>query len=97
MSMVVKLKPETESLLHELAATTGRAPDELNEDAMNGYLAELAQVRVMIDQRYDQIKNGSVIPLEMVMKPLRSCERRIRTAKRYERLCPSPRGGYGLE
>jgi hypothetical protein len=51
-------------LLQELAATTGRAPDELIEDAMNGYLAELAQVRVMIDQRYDQIKNGSVIPLD---------------------------------
>jgi predicted transcriptional regulator len=64
MSMVVKLKPETEWLLQELAATTGRAPGELIEDAMNGYLAELAQVRGMIDQRYDQIKNGSVMPLD---------------------------------
>ncbi len=45
--MVVRLKPETESRLQELAATTGREPDELVEDAMVGYLAELAQVREM--------------------------------------------------
>ena len=43
--MVVLLKPETESKLKELAATTGRQPDELVEDAMVGYLAELAEVR----------------------------------------------------
>jgi predicted transcriptional regulator len=37
--MVVRLKPETESRLQELAITTGRAPEELVEDAMAGYLA----------------------------------------------------------
>jgi predicted transcriptional regulator len=58
--MVVKLKPETESRLQELAATTGRAPDELVEDAMAGYLAELTQVRAMLDDRYDDIKSGRV-------------------------------------
>ena len=31
---------------------------------MNGYLAELAQVRGIIDQRYDQIKNGDVSPVD---------------------------------
>lgn len=56
--MVVHLKPETESRLHELAASTGRAPDELVEDAMAAYLAELAQVRQMLDSRYDQLKAG---------------------------------------
>ena len=61
--MVVKLKPETEFRLQQLAATTGREPAELVEDAMAGYLAELAEVRTTLDSRYDQIKSGSVKPL----------------------------------
>ena len=63
-NMVVHLKPETEVRLRELAATTGRAPDELVEDAMNGYLAELTQVRGMLDGRYDEIKSGRVQPID---------------------------------
>ncbi len=62
--MVVHLKPETESRLQELAATTGRAPDELVEDAMAGYLAELAQVRRTLDERYDDIQGGRVQPVD---------------------------------
>jgi predicted transcriptional regulator len=62
--MVVHLKPETESRLQELAATTGRAPDELVEDAMTGYLAELTQVRNMLDGRYEEIKSGRVQPID---------------------------------
>ncbi|HET6931291.1 MAG TPA: hypothetical protein VFI45_13290 [Candidatus Acidoferrum sp.] len=61
--MVVKLKPETESRLQQLAATTGREPAELVEDAMAGYLAELSEVRTTLDSRYDEIKSGSVKPL----------------------------------
>ena len=62
--MVVHLKPETESRLQELAATTGRAPDELIEDAMTGYLAELTQLRNALDSRYDEIKSGRVKPVD---------------------------------
>jgi predicted transcriptional regulator len=62
--MVVHLKPETESRLQELAATTGRAPDDLVEDAMSGYLAELTEVRSMLDGRYDDIKGGRVAPID---------------------------------
>lgn len=62
--MVVRLSPETESRLQELAATTGRAPDDLVEDAMTGYLAELSQVRNMLDTRYDDIKSGRVQPID---------------------------------
>ncbi len=58
--MEVRLKPETESRLQELAAQTGRAPEELVEDAMAGYLQELAQTRGMLDGRYDDIKSGRV-------------------------------------
>ena len=53
--MVVRLSPETESRLQELAATTGRAPDDL---------AELSQVRDMLDTRYDDIKSGRVQPID---------------------------------
>lgn len=61
--MVVHLKPELESRLKELSAATGRAPEDLVEDAMAGYLAELAQVRSMLDGRYDDIKSGRVAPI----------------------------------
>jgi predicted transcriptional regulator len=62
--MQVHLKPETESQLQELAARTGRAPDELVEDAMAGYLQELTQVREVLDRRYDDIKSGRVKPVD---------------------------------
>jgi predicted DNA-binding protein len=62
--MEVHLKPETESRLQELAARTGRAADELIEDAMAGYLQEIASVREMLDQRYDEVKSGGVKPID---------------------------------
>ncbi len=55
-AMEVHFRPETESRLQELAAKTGRAPDDLIEDAMAGYLQELAHVRETIDSRYDQLE-----------------------------------------
>jgi predicted DNA-binding protein len=71
--MVVRLSPETESRLQELAATTGRAPDDLVEDAMTGYLAELSEFRNMLDTRYDGIKSNRVQPIdgEQVFRQLR--------------------------
>ena len=62
--MEVNLRPETESRIQELAAKTGRAADELVEDAMAGYLQELAQTRDMLDARYDDLKSGRVKPLD---------------------------------
>ncbi len=62
--MVVHLKPETESRLQQLAESTGRAHEDLLEDAMAGYLAELSDVRGMLDGRYDDIKSGRVAPIE---------------------------------
>ena len=62
--MVVHLKPETESRLKELSATTGRAPEELVEEAMAGYLAELGATRKMLDGRYDEIKSGRAVPVD---------------------------------
>ena|SRR5437762_2845527 len=60
----VNFKPETESRLQELAAKTGRAPDDLVEDALAGYLQELSQVREMLDSRYDDLKSGRVKPVD---------------------------------
>lgn len=62
--MVVRLKLETESRLQELAATTGRAPDEIVEDAMAGYLKELAELNKELDRRYDEIQSGRVKRLD---------------------------------
>jgi predicted transcriptional regulator len=62
--MEVHFRPETESRLQELAAKTGRAPDDLIEDAMAGYLQELAEMREMLDSRYDDLKSGRVKPVD---------------------------------
>jgi predicted transcriptional regulator len=62
--MEVHLRPEIESRLQELAAKTGRAPDDLVEDAMAGYLKELAETREMLDGRYDDITSGRVNPID---------------------------------
>ncbi len=58
--MEVHFKPETESRLQELAAQTGRAPDDLIEDVVARYLLTLAQTQEMLDNRYDDIESGRV-------------------------------------
>jgi len=62
--MEVHLRPETESRLQELAAKSGRAPNDLIEDAMASYLQELAHVRNMLDGRYDDLKSGRAKPVD---------------------------------
>ena len=62
--MEVHFKPETESRLNELAVKSGRATDDLLEDALAGYLEEVAEVRGMLDSRYDDIKSGRVTPID---------------------------------
>ena len=62
--MEVHFKPETESRLHELASKSGRPTDDLIEDAMAGYLAEVVEVRNMLDSRYDEVKSGRVKPID---------------------------------
>ena len=62
--MEVRLKPETQSRLNELVSRSGRPADELVEDAMAGYLTEVAEVRNMLDSRYDEVKTGRVKPID---------------------------------
>lgn len=58
--MEVRIKPETESRLAELSSKSGRGTDELVEDALSGYLAEVTEVRELLDRRYDDVKAGRV-------------------------------------
>jgi hypothetical protein len=62
--MEVHFKLDTETRLNELASTSGRPTDDLVEDAMAGYLEEVAEVRQMLDGRYDDIKSGRVKPID---------------------------------
>jgi len=62
--MEVHFTSETEKKLKELAAQSGRGTDELVEDAMAGYVGELAQTREMLNSRYDDLKSGRVKPLD---------------------------------
>jgi predicted DNA-binding protein len=62
--MEVHFTPDVEAKLNALATETGRAAAEFVQDAMAGYLEELADVRDMLDSRYDDIKSGKVKPID---------------------------------
>lgn len=62
--MEIRLKPETESRLNELASKSGRPADELVEDAMAAYLTEVTELRTTLDSRYDEIKSGRIKALD---------------------------------
>ena len=62
--MEIRLKPETESRLNELASKSGRPADELVEDAMAAYLTEVAELRITLESRYDENKSGRVKPVD---------------------------------
>ena len=62
--MEVHFTPDVEAKLHALATETGRAADEFVQDALAGYFEELAEVRGMLDSRYDDIKSGQVKPVD---------------------------------
>lgn len=58
--MEVHVTPETARKLTELATSSGRAPEEIVEDALAGYLQEVAFLRETLDGRYDDLKSGRV-------------------------------------
>lgn len=62
--MEVRLSPDLEAKLNQLSAETGRAKEDLVQDAMAGYLAELSQLRGTLDGRYDEIKSGRTKPID---------------------------------
>ena len=77
--MEVHLKPDLKAKLDQWTAETGRSADELIEDAMAGYFDELAQVRDMLDSRYDDLKSGKTKPVdgEAFFERLGRCEEEL--------------------
>jgi hypothetical protein len=62
--MEVNFTSETEKKLKDLAAQSGRATDQLVEDATAVYVEELLQTREMLNGRYDDLKSGKVKPID---------------------------------
>lgn len=77
--MEVHFKPEIESRLNELASKSGRKAEELVEDALAGYLAEVMEVNNTLDSRYDEIERGHVKPIdgEQFFEDLRQREAKL--------------------
>jgi hypothetical protein len=61
--MEVHFAPELQAKIDQLVVETGYAPDKLVEDAVAGYVAELAQTSHMLNSRYDDLKSGRVKPI----------------------------------
>ena len=62
--MEMHFTPDVEAKLNALATETGRTAEEFVQDALARYVEELAQVRGMLDSRYDDIKSGQVQPID---------------------------------
>jgi hypothetical protein len=62
--MEVHVTPETAKKLKGLSATSGRAPADIIEDGLVGYLEEVASVRETLDSRYSDLKSGRVKPID---------------------------------
>jgi len=58
--MEVHLTPELQARFDQLVGESGCAPEKLIEDALAGYVPELAGTREMLDTRYDDLKSGRV-------------------------------------
>jgi hypothetical protein len=63
--MEVHFTPETEEKLKDLAEQNGSGTaDQLVQDVIEGYFDEIAQVREMLDSRYDDLESGRVKPID---------------------------------
>ena len=56
--------PDLRAKIDQLVIETGCTPDKLLEDAMAGYVPELAETRDMLANRYDDLKSGKVKPID---------------------------------
>ena len=58
--MEIQFAPELEKQLNDLAMQSGRAPGELVQDAVAGYVSEVSETREMLNSRYGDIKSRRV-------------------------------------
>jgi len=58
--MEVQFEPALQAKLEQIARESGRAAADLVQDAVAGYVDELAETRQMLNSRYDDIKGGKV-------------------------------------
>jgi predicted transcriptional regulator len=58
--MEINFTPDVEKRLNDLAAQSGRGPDQLLQDALAGYLDELTRTQDTLNSRYDDLKSGKV-------------------------------------
>ena len=72
---------ETARKLRDLATTSGRAPEDIVDNALAGYLEEVASVRKTLDSRYDDLKSGRIqaIDGEEAFRTLREKSERRRS------------------
>jgi hypothetical protein len=77
--MEVHFAPDLQAKIDQLVKETGCTPDKLLEDAMAGYVPELAETRDMLNSRYDDLKSGRVkpIPGEAFFESLREREEEL--------------------
>ncbi|MGB6946325.1 MAG: hypothetical protein WBE37_28270 [Bryobacteraceae bacterium] len=61
--MEVHLAPELQAKIDQLVIETGCPVEKLIEDALAGYVPELAGTREMLDSRYEDLKSGRVKPI----------------------------------
>jgi len=61
--MEVHFAPELQAKIDQLVADSGCPMEAILEDAMEAYIADLAQAREMLDRRYDDLKSGKVKPI----------------------------------
>lgn len=62
--MEVQVTAETAKKLKDLAETSGRAPKDIVEDALAGYLEEAISARQTLDSRYDDLKSDRIKPID---------------------------------
>jgi predicted transcriptional regulator len=62
--MEVQVSAETAKKLNDLATSSGREPEEIVEDALAGYLEEVASVRKTVERRFDDLKGGRANPID---------------------------------
>jgi hypothetical protein len=61
--MEVQFEPALQAQLDHIAHQSGRAAADLVQDAVAGYMEELAELRTTLDRRYEEIHSGKVKPI----------------------------------